>query len=226
MKKTYTLIEILVVMALAAVLTAMALPAFSALMHGNSAALTCSIIKGGLDQAQAHAVTDRKYAAAVFDLAGTVSGLTDTQALRICYVDSSYAFNGWIEGADWIPLDQNAQIMDIGLGGDGTSTAFLAGGVVDFSGKTGTLQSVSGVKGAGNTDGAALPGVVFSMYGNVKAPNGNFYIGVGEAKLANGVYICKDPDSSGKPTNVMALKVNHFTGRSLIAGIDGDGKIE
>ena len=73
----YTLIEIMIVMALAAILVTLALPAFSALMRGNSVGITCGMIKNTMDQAQARAITDRKYVATVFDLTGDVSGLRD-----------------------------------------------------------------------------------------------------------------------------------------------------
>ena len=216
----YTLVEIMVVMALAALLAAMALPAFGALMRGNSAAIACSYVKGALDQAQTRAITDRRYVATVFDLTGNVSGLTDTQAVRNCYVTSGYAFQEWVDGSEWIKLDQEAQMLVFHTGEAGDTPNFPSNGATPG---TGALQSVSGVKGAATAD---LPGVVFSMYGAVKAPNGNFYIGVGEATLANGVYIYKNTTDDGKPGNVMALTVNHFTGRSQIAGIGSDGRIE
>ena len=220
-RKSYTLVEIMVVMALAAILSAMALPAFGALMHGNSAAITCSMVKGVLDQAQTRAVTDRKFVATVIDLTGTVSGLTDTQALRNCYVKpDTYAFLSWVDGSEWVKLDQDAQMLVFGIGEAGASPDFPTNGTV--SGLTDTLTLVKEVKGAATAD---LRGGVFSSYGSVKELN-NFYIGVGEATLANGVYIYKNTTDSGAAGNVMALKVNHFTGRSQIAGIGSDGKIE
>ena len=218
--KPYTLIEIMVVMALAAVLAAMALPAFGALMRGNSAAITCSYVKGALDQAQTRAVTDRRYVATVFDLSGTVSGLPDTQAVRNCYVTSGYVFEKWVDGSEWVKLDHEAQMLVFHTGGSGDTPAFPTNGATP---NTAALRTVENVHGAAT---ANLPGVVFSMYGSVKEPNGNFYIGVGEAALANGVYIYKNTTDSGAAGNVMALKVNHFTGRSQIAGIGSDGKIE
>ena len=216
----YTLVEIMVVMALAALLAAMALPAFGALMHGNSVAVTCGYVKNALDQAQARAVTDRKYVATVMDLTGAVSGLPSTQAVRNCYVTSGYAFEKWVDGSDWIKLDQDAQMLVFSLGESGAAPSFPTNGQTP---STDALQPVSGVRGAAT---ANLPGVVFSMYGSVKAPGGNFYIGVGEATLANNVYIYKNTTSGGAAGNVMALTVNHFTGRSQIAGIGSDGKIE
>ena len=222
-RKSYTLIEVMVVMALAAVLTAIALPAFSALMHGNSAAVTCSMVKGVLDQAQARAVTDRRYVATVIDMTGAVSGLANTQALRNCYVSDTYAFQSWVEDSDWVRLDQDAQVLVFGLGGSGAGPTFPNNGATPTPAAN-SVQTVSSVVGAGGT--ANLAGWVFSMYGSVKEPHSNFYIGVGEATLANGVYIYKNVDDSGRPGNVMALKVNHFTGRSLVAAIDSDGKIE
>lgn len=217
----YTLIEIMVVMALAAVLVALALPAFSALMRGNSVGITCGMIKNTLDQAQARALTERKYVATVFDPDGSVSGLTDTQAMRNCYVSEAYAFVGWVEESAWVKLDQEAQILVLDNGGTGDAPTFPTNGNPP---NMSTLQSISSVQDAGGTNN--LRGVVFTSYGNIRAPNSNFYFGVGEATLVNGNYIYKNPDSSGRETNVMAVKVNHFTGRSQIATINESGRIE
>lgn len=222
-RRSYTLIEIMVVMALAAVLVTISLPAFSALMRGNSAAITCSKVKGVLDQAQARAVTDRRYVATVIDMTGAVSGLANTQALRNCYVSSGYAFQSWVEESEWVPLDQDAQVLVFGLGESGSSPTFPNNGSTPVPAAN-SVQTVGNVVGAGGTHD--LSGWVFSMYGAVKEPHNNFYIGVGEATLANGVYIYKNVDGSGRPGNVMALTVNHFTGRSQVAAIGSDGKIE
>ena len=220
----YTLIEIMVVMALAALLVTLALPAFSSLMRGNSVGITCGMIQNTMDQAQARALTDRKFVATVFDLTGAVSGLEDMQAMRNCYVaqsGSTYTFQNWVEGSEWVKLDQEAQILVLDNGGTGATPGFPTNGGNTPS--TGTLQTVNSVRDIHN---ANLPGVVFSSFGNIVAPNTNFYFGVGEATLANGVYIFKNPTSSGSSGNVMALKVNHFTGRSQIAEIDEDRKIK
>ena len=205
--KPYTLIEIMVVMALAAVLVTISLPAFSALMRGNSAAIACSTIKGVLDQAQVHAVTDRKYVATVIDITN------DSQALRNCYVTSAYKFDGWIEGSDWVKLDGDAKILKSALGGTGTEFQFPSGG--DAPALAG-LENITEITGA---SAATRPGVVFSMYGSVKKPNGNFFIGVGEAAQVNDAYVYKNATDGGQPGHAMALTVNHFTGRSQVASL-------
>ena len=221
----YTLIEIMIVMALAAILVTLALPAFSALMRGNSVGITCGMIKNTMDQAQARAITDRKYVATVFDLTGDVSGLRDMQAMRNCYVSatSPYTFQGWVEESQWVKLDQDAQILAQNAGGTGTDTDsdFLTNG--GNNPDMHTLQNISSVRDASSSN---LPGVVYSTYGNICAPNSNFYFGVGEATLANENYIFKNPNPNGRSGNVMALKVNHFTGRSQIAAINEEGIIE
>ena len=219
----YTLIEIMIVMALAAVLVTLALPAFSALMRGNSVGITCGMIKNTMDQAQARAITDRKYVATVFDLTGSVSGLEDMQAMRNCYVTntSPYTFQGWVEESQWVKLDQDAQILLQDNGGTGTSLTFPNNG-----GNTPNMSSLETVQNVRDANTHNLPGVVYSTYGNVRAPNSNFYFGVAEATLANGNYIFKNPDSNGRPSNVMALKANHFTGRTQIATINESGEIE
>ncbi len=211
----------MVVMALAAMLAAMALPAFSALMHGNSVAVTCGLIKNTLDLAQARAINDRKYVATVIDLGGTVSGLTDTQALRNCYVSNTYAFQGWVEGSDWVPLKEDAQMLIFDNGGEGTQPSFPTNGAAPG---TSALQTITGVVGRAT---ASRPGIVYAAYGNVVAPNQNFYIGVGEATLSNGNYIYKSQRSGSNATaNVMAVTVNRFTGRALVSEIDENGRIK
>ena len=219
----YTLIEIMIVMALAAVLVTLALPAFSALMRGNSVGITCGMIKNTMDQAQARALTDRKFVATVFDLTGSVSGLTDMQAMRNCYVSSTspYTFLSWVEESQWVKLDQEAQILLQGNGGAGSNLTFPNNG--GSTPNMSTLVTVSSVRDASSSN---LPGVVYSTYGHIVAPNSNFYFGVAEATLANGNYIFKNPDANGRPTNTMAVKANHFTGRTQIAAINESGEIE
>lgn len=224
----YTLIEIMVVMALAAVLVTLALPAFSALMRGNSVGITCGMIKNTLDQAQARALTDRKLVATVFDLTGNVSGLTDMQAMRNCYVTetgaNSYTFRSWVEESQWVELDQEAQILRAGTySGSGQNANIPTSGGSVPSGFN-TLATVNSVQDAGGTQN--LPAVIFASYGNVVAPTQNFFIGVGEATLVNGSYLFKNTVSSGAPGNVMATTVNRFTGRSQIATINESGDIE
>jgi hypothetical protein len=86
-----------------------------------------------------------------------------------------------------------------------------------------SLETVQNVQDA-NTNN--LPGVVYSTYGHIVAPTNNLYFGVAEATLANGNYIFKNPDANGRPSNTMAVKANHFTGRTQIATINEGGKIE
>ena len=219
----YTLIEIMIVMALAAILVTLALPAFSALMRGNSVGITCGMIKNTMDQAQARAITDRKYVATVFDLTGDVSGLRDTQAMRNCYVSSTspYTFRSWVEESQWVKLDQDAQILLQDNDVPGVRLTFPNNG-----GNTPNMSSLETVQNVRDANTHNLPGVVYSTYGNVRAPNSNFYFGVAEATLANGNYIFKNPDPDGRPTNVMAVKANRFTGRTQIATISESGEIE
>jgi len=217
----------MVVMALAAILTAMALPAFSALINGNSVATTCGLVKNTLDLAQARAVNDRKYVATVIDLSGTVSGFKEKgndvvicQAMRNCYVSGSYEFLGWVDGADWVKLDRGAQMLVFAAGEAGAKPSFPTSSAKP---STSALQTVTGVAGAATGN---LPGIVYATYGNVKQPGSSFYIGIGEATLANGNYIYKSTNSDGSTANGMAVTVNSFTGRSLVATLDKDGKIE
>ena len=224
----YTLIEIMIVMALAAVLVTLALPAFSALMRGNSVGITCGMIKNTMDQAQARAITDRKYAATVFDLTGEASGLTDTQAMRNCYISyyapsNSYGFAGWMENSQWVKLDQEAQILTWQQDRYGDALGFPTSG---SDTPIGPMETIGGVQRENGSSSVALPGIVFSSHGNVCAPNCNMLIGVGEATLVNGNYIYKNPDSSGRETNIMAVRINHFTGRSQISLISESGHAE
>ena len=163
--------------------------------------------------------------ATVFDLTGSVSGLEDMQAMRNCYVTrngaGNYDFRSWVEDSQWVKLDQDAQILLQNNGGTGTSLTFPNNG-----GNTPNMSSLQNIGSVQDAHTASLPGVVYSTYGNITAPNSNFYFGVAEATLANGNYIFKNPDPDGRPTNVMAVKANRFTGRTQIATISESGEIE
>ena len=81
-KRNFTLIELLVVMLLMGVLMTLMLPAFKRMISGNQVQQLASNLKLGLEQAQSHAITSRRYVALI--LPNPTMGKNDEYALGIC----------------------------------------------------------------------------------------------------------------------------------------------
>ena len=124
--RNFTLIELLAVMLLMGVVLLMALPAFNRMFRGNKVEQMTSNLKLGLEQAQAEAVSSRRYVALV--LPTKLSTWTDSSAkltvypfcyggYRLAFVtkDSSdnWQFIRWVPSREWTNAPNGAMLVDI-----------------------------------------------------------------------------------------------------------------
>lgn len=123
MKKTgpvkhfYTLVELLVVVALAAILFGIGLPAFNVLTKGNAMTASINDLAGKIKATRAYAVANNCYTALIFPSCNSNDGENMdkldaslwNRACRPCVVyprdnESSWVFDSWIDGENWMTL--------------------------------------------------------------------------------------------------------------------------
>ncbi|MBN2641282.1 MAG: GspH/FimT family pseudopilin [Victivallales bacterium] len=113
--KNYTLVEILVTLAIVGILLGISLPAYQKIFKGNAVDAVARNIGSSLTLARSKAITSRNYVAVLFpddESSDWVNFKTYKQPfrmIRMCYVtkDSSaspttYEFKSWVPGNEWI----------------------------------------------------------------------------------------------------------------------------
>ncbi|HJH03670.1 MAG TPA: type II secretion system GspH family protein [Victivallis vadensis] len=138
-KRNFTLIELLVVMLLMGVLMTLMLPAFKRMITGDQVQQLSSNLKLGLEQAQSHAITSRRYVALI--LPNPQMGKNKDQWLggyRMAYVDRKrsdmktdettgkpifdrtpkWIFKGWVPDSTWKAPVAGAKLLLLVKGDD------------------------------------------------------------------------------------------------------------
>ena len=222
----FTLIEMLVVMALAAILTALAVPAFRALTTGSSVGETTSVVKNTLDVAQSRAVSSHRYVGVVFDHKLQRDGAEDTQAVRLCNIkvefndagdELNFTFDGWVRESQWRELKYGASVLCAWKDASKKPVKSTQP-IPDKLGNLVAIKSVWKTEVKGDTFDSE--GVIFNPYGNVRKPEDNLTFTIGEAKIVDKKFIFEDTDNDGVPTNLMQLTLNRFTGRTEVVTND------
>lgn len=102
----YTMVEILMVIVIAAILFGIGIPAFSTMIRGNAMTVSIRQLTAKIQAARSYAVTNRCKVALLFPLPGELP--TNKKNLgysiyRVCVVtgDTSFAFDSWIDGEEW-----------------------------------------------------------------------------------------------------------------------------
>ncbi len=221
--RSYTLVELLVVLCIFITVTGIALPAFTRLAKGGgvtSAARTiCSMINGS----RSYALSHRCYVALVFPTApGIDAGAPDS--LRYLYARPAivmpvtgatsspyYAFSKWVDGESWRKMPSGiffgGPVYDINLAANGMASFGnpLAVKSCDFSDINGSASSAD----ISNC-------LVFTPAGAIAGSSANplpFLMGIWEGGIENGF--------TPKPTNrsnMLKVVVNQFTGRASCLG--------
>lgn len=115
-KSHYTLVELLVVVALAAILFGIGLPAFNVLTKGNAMTSSINDIAGKIKATRAYAVANNCYTAIIFPDANDSGWNTSlapwqqklsNQSCRSCIVyprdnEGRWIFDSWIDGENWL----------------------------------------------------------------------------------------------------------------------------
>ena len=117
--RNFTLLELIVVMGILVLLSAVAIPAYSSLFSGRKTTLAANKLNGAVMEARAYAVSNKVYTALVF-LNERVSDNTTTKGyvrfrLAELYHDSEstdnkYIWSRWANGSDFVLLPENTMI--------------------------------------------------------------------------------------------------------------------
>lgn len=182
MKRTsYTIIELLLVIAIAGILLSVAIPSFSRLLKGSGPTRAARELIGKINAARAYAVSNKTDVAIIFPQ-DEVSALTNRlgyKSYRVCevYIDSSsnVSFKRWITGENWNDLpsgvligkDKNNTKERFFKPGDGsdektataTSAAKTVSGVADANAKPTVPNNTS----FGNAIVFRSDGMLFAM---------------------------------------------------------------
>ena len=223
MKHSFTLIEMLVVMSIAALLIALLIPGFNKMMFGSKVDQCTSNLKLGFELAQSRAVSARKYVALIFPVKYSE---TDSRlkkyvggGYRMAYVKkdgSSWKFLSWIPDDFWRNPAEGAMLVKIVEGKSDIANAD-AGNLETsvnngFKGAATHLTKLTSVP----TDDEDLSGInadtletalIFSPYGGLADLDQPLGFVVTEAKVSGDDFVYDNPD------NYLVLKVNAITGR-------------
>lgn len=238
-KRNFTLIELLVVMLLMGVLMTLMLPAFKRMISGNQVQQLASNLKLGLEQAQSHAITSRRYVALI--LPNPTMGKNDEYALggyRMAYVEKKkkkktveWHFADWVPDTVWKEgVDEAKLLLVLNAEQDGYND-FKEGEPLDVKDKLADIE-LSGLidiqeykeNDSATPQRAKECAIIFSPYGGFvgdpakkndeKAFYGNLRLAVAEALQSGSNFIYPSRNASAnKPTNYLVLEINRFSGR-------------
>ena len=119
-KSSFTLIEILAVIALLSVLISIFAPAFSRMMFGSKVDQMASNFKTGMEMAQAKAVATRKYVAMIipnnYNAANTRLKPYCNGGYRLAFVKKdgdNWKFVSWVPGSNWTNIADGAMLVNL-----------------------------------------------------------------------------------------------------------------
>lgn len=200
----FTLVEILVVLAITAILLLIGMPAFEKIAKGQGAELAAREMVGKLKAVRAYAVTNRKYVALVMPKENLPEDYLHN-AYRACVVNDTGAFQYWIPNENWQRLPTGVAFLDI-------STHAAPKPVGDADHFNGAMPMIT------NADFSDMSGTspdIRSMHAIVFKPNARIksgaktYIHLGEGKYSGGSLIITNPN----PDAYVTMNIDQYSGR-------------
>lgn len=134
----YTLVELLVVVAIAAVILGIATPAFTAMMKGGAMTSTTRELAAKIKAARSYAVTNNCYVALVFPTGDNWSSVKPAFSYRVyrpCIVykndTDAWTFDSWIDGEGWKTMNKGIIIAKDATGKNEDDAKANSGETVD-----------------------------------------------------------------------------------------------
>jgi len=111
--RPFTLIELIAVMGVMILLSAIAIPAYSSLFSGRKTTLAANQLNGAVMEARAHAVSAKTYTALVFVKDG--NGYKSFRMAEVYHnadseTDTTYSWRRWAPGSSFVLLPENTMI--------------------------------------------------------------------------------------------------------------------
>ena len=225
-RKCFTLIELLAVIAVGILMTALAVPAFRSLMRANQVADCAATAKSVLERARVRAVNERCCIAVILPN-GEVSDALKQYRLsgsRLAYVEKNvsgdYTFSKWLDPA-WQKFPTGALLSRVDdavfVPQDGDITGCTPNLSAALTGAADCFSRISGIKdddGSASLDAGEHCALIYTAQGSVVG-SGKCYLLFSEARLADGetiVYPTAVTPGSGRSANNIVLKLNKLTG--------------
>jgi prepilin-type N-terminal cleavage/methylation domain-containing protein len=239
-RNAFTLVELLVVMAIMALLLYVSLPAFEKIVKGYGVDSAAQLMAGATKLARDKAITEKQYVALLLphgDAPGTVGGLPPDyihRGYRMCIVDENYStsesasrgaektftFICWVPGSNWefvptgtaiLEYDQEYLLGPDGITGTGDDGTDCVGILLNPSN---AHEEVDGIDcsdiGAGTVNNVLA--AVFEPTGKCVA-SFQRYLSLGEAVYAGGALTFTNNLLRRHNQGVLILKVDQYTGR-------------
>ena len=197
-KTSFSLIELLTVMAISIILMAIAIPAFNTLTKGQKVETAARTIGSQLKAVRSYAITNRQYAALIIPTTESLPSEYLYMSYRACIVDSSNVFQSWISGEKWEFMPTGTAILEIDNSSD-LDTVKNFGSAQDIDDVD--FSSIGGVAAADT-----VKGIVFAPTGKcIGATASGIFISVGDAiSLESGM---------SKTKNEINININLYSGR-------------
>jgi hypothetical protein len=213
----FSLVELVVVISIAAALMVLALPAFNSMITGAGVPAGARNAATLMSLGRSYAMAKRRHVAVVMPGPETSNGLRledNFRVLRLAYVDydgTDLDFSEWVEDSSWLFMPKGVAIMeadaDVGIQDSVTydkipeENNMTEVDAVNLGGPLGGGLSVNDVRA-----------VVFTPTGKVRGDS--LFVTVGEA-IHTGNWNVVRPASEPKnksSANQMTLELNRFTG--------------
>ena len=209
----YTLVELLVTMAIIGVLLSIGMPAFEKIAKGNKVTAATNNLGGAFGLARSQAILTRKYVAIVLPTANLTPNHL-FKSYRLCYIKTpsnssatTFEFDSWLGDNAWKFFPDGVIIADADQTAGYQTAAWPK-----------NLSQINNVDCSDLGQGTkTLYGVIFTPYGNI-TPLNDLYVLITEGSNDGSTVIFTNRDASNKPANYLEIILSAFTGRASYRG--------
>ena len=218
-KRSFTLVELLAVIAIAGVLLGLLAPAFGRMLTGGKLDECAHNIRLGLELAQSHAVSSRKYVAVIFLKESSDDNLKQYcfGGYRLAYVKKdgdNWKFDAWVKNEPWRNPADGAMLVGVVKSRSKTAADLNLGSAAPstFENPDVEIKEIPSDEKV-----SAHTAIVFSKLGGVAKGVEPLYFIVTEGKVDGSTY------EYGNVDDCLIVKLNPITGRVAFHSEDAGG---